>query len=127
MRFTQHDVDAHEARIRPKKSESNSSAFEGKEEELAQLCIAEIRRRRWYFTRNLPGRYSTGTPGTVDLIIAADMGKTYWVELKKHGGKLSEAQTITRHVLLALNHQWACVKSYQEFVNFINGDTSKQT
>jgi hypothetical protein len=94
-------------------------AFEGKEEELAQLCIAEIRRRRWYFTRNTPGRRQTATVGTVDLIIAAPNGITYWCELKNRNGKLSASQNICRHVLSALNHHHEVVSSFEQFLQFI--------
>jgi hypothetical protein len=120
--MSQSQVDAHNLRIRPKfQSEAAAEQFTGKEEELAQLCIAEIRRRRWYFTRNTPGRYSTGTPGTPDLIISADKGITFYCELKKKGNKLSEAQNVTRHVLLALNHRHAVIFSFQQFLDFIDG------
>lgn len=122
--FPQSFVDAHEAKLSAGKVKPDAKpvdAFEGKEEELAQLCIAEIRRRRWYFTRNMPGRYSTSTVGTVDLIIAAPNGVAYWAELKKRNGKLSEAQTVTKHVLLSLWHKWGCIYSFQMFVDFIDG------
>jgi len=102
-------------------------AFEGKEEELAQLCISEIRHRRWYFTRNAPGRRQTATAGTPDLIIAGidfidgvQTPVTFWIELKKKGGKLSPEQTVTKHVLTALGHRYACVYSYEEFLAVID-------
>lgn len=118
--MSQSQVDAHEAKVRPKSSQDGAGdAFKGKEEELAQLCIAELKRRRWYFTRNTPGRYSTSTAGTVDLIIAAPNGITHWIELKKKSNKLSEAQNITRHVLLALSHRWACAYNFQQFLDAI--------
>ena len=119
MSWTKQQADAHQAKMLPR-PEIIGEAFSGKEEELAQLCIAEIKRRRWYFTRNTPGRYSTSTAGTTDLIIAAPNGVTHWIELKKKSGKLSEAQNITRHVLLALGHRWACVYSYADFLRAVN-------
>jgi hypothetical protein len=119
MGWSKQQADAHEARFAPK-VKAPEDAFEGPEEDLCQLIISELKKRRWYFTRNIPGRRSTATAGTTDFIVGAPNGVTYWVEVKKRNGKLSEAQNITRHVLLGLSHKWGCCYSLTDFIEFID-------
>lgn len=121
MRFTQQQADAVNAKNRPKRAQDCAGdAFKGKEEELCQMIISHLKSKRWYFTRNMPGRRSTATVGTTDFVVAAPNGVTYWLEIKKKGNKLSEAQNITKHVLLALNHKWGVVYSFSQFLEIIS-------
>lgn len=102
-------------------------AFEGKESKLHDQIIAECQRRRWYFVHSRTDRKTTQAKGVPDFIIAAPArckawGEiTYWVECKRKGSKLSPEQTVTKHVLTALGHRYACVYSYEEFLAVING------
>ena len=80
---------------------------------------AELVRRRWYYVRSRFDRATTQQPGVPDFICAAPYGKTYWIEVKKPGGKLTKEQNITRHVLMALNHNYFTVYSFAEFLDVI--------
>jgi hypothetical protein len=71
--------------------------------------------RRWYFVHSRFGVPTTQRPGVPDFIIAAPEGITLWCEVKKKGGKLDEKQTVTKHVLLALDHYFLVVYSLDDF------------
>lgn len=123
MRMTQADVDAHQARHRPKQVEPKD-AFTGPESDLHDKIIAECRRRRWYFVRSRMDKRSTNQAGTPDFIIAADAKFdqvwTYWIEVKRKGSKLTPEQTATKHVLLSLGHRYATIFSFEQFLSFVD-------
>jgi len=106
------------------KEDKPESPWIGKESELHSQIEAELKRRRWYFVHSRCDRKTTTQLGVADFICAAPNGITWWVECKKRGGKLSQEQTVTRHVLQALGHRWACVYSLKEFNDFIDGKMS---
>jgi len=111
--------------------------FEGKESVLHDQIIAECQRRRWWFAHSRMDKKTTQSKGIPDFIIAASSTSikafadyynkpmntplTYYIEVKRKGAKLTKEQNITRHVLLALGHKWACVYSYPEFLAVIDG------
>ena len=92
----------------------------GRESDLHDDIVSELIRRRWYFVRSRMDRPTTQQKGVPDFICAAPDGRTFWIECKAKGNKLSKAQTISRHCLLALGHKWAVVYSFQEFITAIN-------
>jgi hypothetical protein len=92
----------------------------GRESDLHDEIVSELIRRRWYFVRSRMDRPTTQQEGVPDFICAAPDGRTFWIECKAKGNKLSKAQTISRHCLLALGHKWAVVYSFQEFITAIN-------
>ena len=88
---------------------------------------AELKRRRWFYVKSRTDRRSTQQKGVPDFIVAAratnsmhDNGKTFWIEAKARGNKLSKEQNITRHVLLALGHKFSVVFSMKEFLAVID-------
>ena len=88
------------------------------EREIHEQIAAELVLRRWYFVHSQFGKPTTQNAGVPDFIIAAPEGITLWVEVKKKGGKLSEEQNVTRHVLLALDHYFLVVYSLDDFLSF---------
>lgn len=112
-----------QTRVSPKVSDNTKSgAFPGPESDLHDLISEELVRRRWYFVRSRMDRPTTQQAGVPDFICAAPDGKTYWIECKKKGGKLSKEQNITRHVLLALGHRYSTVYSFDEFLTATKQD-----
>lgn len=127
-RFTQADVDANNAKRLPKVAQPED-AYDGPERDLHDRIEEELIHRRWYYVHSRTDRPTTQTFGVTDFIIAAGTksvfdkhvfyGRTFWIEVKRKGSKLTKEQNITRHVLTALGHRWACVYSYEEFLNVI--------
>jgi hypothetical protein len=101
----------------------------GKESELHKQIEDELKKRRWYFVHSRTDRKTTQNLGVPDFIVAAtssiedlecSVPVTYWIEVKRKGNKLSPEQTITKHILTALGHNYACVYSFEEFLSVIN-------
>ncbi len=129
------EVEAHNAKVIPGglihrnlAVKPASADFEGRESELHQQIEAELKRRRWYYVHSRTDKKTTQQKGVVDFVIAGPSTannpatchpKTYWIEVKRKGGKLSAEQTITRHILQALGHKWAMVTTFDEFLSAI--------
>ena len=91
-----------------------------KESDLHDEIVAELIRRRWFFVHSRMDCRTTQQKGVPDFICASPGGKTYWLEIKRKGAKLTKEQNITRYCLLALGHKWAVVYSFQEFLTAVN-------
>lgn len=90
------------------------------ESDLHKAIVAELKHRRWYFVHSRMDRPTTTQLGVVDFIVALPNGKTLWCEAKRKGGKLTQEQTITRHILVASGHWHEVVYSIEEFIEIIN-------
>jgi RecB family endonuclease NucS len=108
-----------EARVAPKCSENEMPSFR-KESDLHDKIIAELIRRRWYFVHSRMDCRTTQLKGVPDFICASPDGRTFWIEVKRKGAKLTKEQNVARHCLLVLGHKWACVYSFQEFLTAVN-------
>ena len=91
------------------------------ERDLHDEIEAELKRRSWYYVHSRMDRATTTQKGVTDFIIAAPGGVSFWIEAKRMGGKLTPEQTVTRHVLLGLNHYHKTVFSFKEFFEFVGG------
>lgn len=91
-----------------------------KESQLHDEIEATLKFKRWFYVHSRMDRATTTKLGTPDFIIAAPDGRTFWIECKRKGGKLTPEQSITRHILLALGHTFAVVYNHQEFLDVIN-------
>lgn len=91
------------------------------ESDLHKDIIEELKRRRWYFTHSRTDKRATNTIGTTDFVIAIPGGKTLWLECKRKNGKLTQAQNITRHILVASGHWHVVVYSFKEFLEILKG------
>ncbi|MEI6730925.1 MAG: hypothetical protein WCL30_06660, partial [Pseudomonadota bacterium] len=69
-----------------------------------------------YYVHSRCDRATTQQKGVTDFIVAIPFGKVAWVEIKTKTGKLTAEQNVARHVLLALNHRWYLVRSFDEWV-----------
>jgi hypothetical protein len=137
-RLTWLDVERLNAKVlaakmkREGKSPPEPEAYDGPEADLHDKIIAECQRRRWYCQTTRMDKKSTATKGACDFVIAASKDvnwdshggfadpPVFFIEAKRKGGKLSPEQTVTKHVLTALGHRYACVFSYAEFLSVID-------
>lgn len=114
------DVARINARNAPKCSvPRGSDDFKGRERDLQEQIKQDLIARRWYVIGSRFGVKSTMDAGTPDIIAAGPNGVTLWIEVKKKGGKLSEEQTIVRHILLAHGHRYAVVYSFEDYLSLI--------
>lgn len=119
MRMSLAAVLAHEARLKAGKA-NGSPPNEGVEYEakLHEQIIEACQQRGWYFVRSRMDRPTTQQKGVPDFIIAAH-GKTYWVEAKAKGKKLTREQNGTLHWLQHLGHPAGMVYSLADFLALI--------
>lgn len=89
------------------------------ESKLHEQIIAEVRARGWYVVHSRLDRRTTNAVGTPDMVIAANNGKTYWLELKTAKGKLTREQSGTIHWLQTLGHTAEVVRSLGDFLKAI--------
>ena len=110
-----------ERRLAPKVAHhaSTPKAVE-RERDLHDEIEADLKARRWYYVHSRFDQPTTTRLGVTDFIIAAPNGITFWIECKKNGGKLSEHQTVTKHVLNALGHRHFVVFNFQEYIAAIS-------
>jgi hypothetical protein len=119
-RMTWADVLAHQAKFNRKVPvDSESEPFCGPESELQQLIRKECERRRWIVLSSRMDRRTGRRLGEWDMVILADRGRTYLVEAKVKGGKISPAQHAMGHHARYLGHHAAVVYSLDEFIEFI--------
>lgn len=89
------------------------------ERRLHEQIEADLKIRRWYYVHSRMDAPTTTALGTVDFIIAAPNGITYWIEAKTSNGKLTKEQNIAQHILKALNHKHFVVHSYKEYLEVV--------
>jgi hypothetical protein len=121
MRFSQADLDAYMARRRV----SNPNALvadptpAGQEWKLQEQIREECGRRGWVVLTGSMANRTSRTLGEPDFVIAADRGRTFFIEAKTKVGKLSlEQQAMFAH-LTKLGHIPAVVRSLDEFLKVI--------
>lgn len=93
-------------------------AFEGAESKLHQMIAEDVKKRRWLCFHGVTHKSSGRTAGEPDLTVCAP-GKVYFIEVKKKGGKLSQDQTIVRHLLLALEQNYSTCYSFNDYLRAI--------
>jgi hypothetical protein len=77
--------------------------------------LAECRRRLWPAVHSRMDMATTQGKGTPDFCIAADGGRTFWIECKTAKGKLTPEQIGWRMMLQRNGHKYAVVRSMTEF------------
>lgn len=129
VRFTQFDVDSIQARQRQSEIKRGlvptentpypEVTLKNKESELHQKICNELKRLRWAFFHGSTAHRTKRTVGEPDFIIAASEGRTFYIEVKRHGGKLAPCQYAMKHALQALGHKHFVVHSFKEFLQAI--------
>jgi hypothetical protein len=56
-------------------------------------------------------------PGWPDILLISPGGVAFSLELKAHGGRLTEAQEQYRDECLRLGHPWACAWGYRQAID----------
>lgn len=95
-----------------------------KESDLHADIIQECRRRGWVYLHGSMAEATHRTSGEPDFVIAADGGKTYYIEAKSRIGKLSPAQNAMRAHLEKLRHTYHVVRSMEDFLNAIQAQST---
>lgn len=103
------------ARSSKVKSLEPNSAFEGPESKLHEKIIEDLQRRRWWFCHSRTDKRTTQQLGCPDFIVAAPLGVSWFIEVKKKGGKLTKEQNIARHCLVSLDHIHSMVFSMGDY------------
>jgi hypothetical protein len=67
---------------------------------------------------------SPSNRGVSDRVVCFADGSTHFVELKRHGGKLSPLQQIFASDMRALNQNYACLWSKEDVDQWISDHTS---
>ena len=120
-RFTQHDVDAFNARRNyrfPQMGDHDSGAHFN-ESELHQLILDNCRVRGFRVLHARMDRPATCGVGTPDFVIALPGGRTLWVEAKARKGKLTSEQQAWMAALRVLGHRALVVRSFEEFITAV--------
>lgn len=91
-----------------------------KESDLHQDIIDLCRRRGWFYVRSRMDRRTTQAIGVPDFIIAADDGKTIWIECKAKGNKASNEQLATITFLKAKGHVAAVCYSMADVMELVS-------
>lgn len=84
--------------------------------------MAECVRRGWKAFHGSMIHVSRRTPSEPDFTIAADRGRTFYVECKSKDGKLSVGQQAVFAQLRKLGHEPLLVRSLEEFKRFVDGE-----
>ena len=90
-----------------------------RESDLHDEILAECRRRGWAVVHSRMDKRATLTPGAPDFIIGADGGRTFWIEVKRPGGKLRPAQRDFAYLLSKNQHEPFLVTTWEEFLEVI--------
>lgn len=127
--FTDLDAAMHNARVAAGKGEAvvpqQFDALSDEEAKLHQLIYDYCRQRRWLVVHSRMDRPTTTAPGIPDFIIAADDGKTHWIEAKAKGKKPSREQLGTLHWLESLKHNADWVESFPEFLAVVHREVQE--
>jgi hypothetical protein len=104
-----------EAQRKPTKPPADAIA-DGAEDKLHAQILTECRRRGWKAFHGSMAHRTRRTPGEPDFIIAADLGRTLYVEAKTRSTKPTLEQLAVRAHLRKLGHALVIVRSFPEFV-----------
>ena len=87
-----------------------------REAKLRADVIRYCRERGWLVFSGTTASATGRTVGEPDLCICAELGLTYFVELKSVTGKLRPEQAAVGAWLKKLGHKWLLIRSLEEFV-----------
>jgi len=89
------------------------------EADLQEAIITYCRSKGWfvlYSRMDLPTTLPLGSP---DFVIAANDGKTFWIECKRPGEKRKPAQIGVAMMLEKLKANYGLVYSFQQFLEIV--------
>jgi hypothetical protein len=112
-------LNAYEARNRKTPVASGGVEDEG---ELHAEVILECKKRGWLVFHGSMAHKTFRTPGEPDLLICADKGRFYMIELKTRAGKLSTDQQAIAAWASRLGHTVFVCRSLEQFLHVIDGE-----
>lgn len=123
MRISLAQYLAHEAKLSSRKLRSDKPIFV-RESDIHDDIINYCKSKGWYYVHSHTWCATTNAPGTPDFVIAADNGKTYWIECKRPGGKATTPQLAALTQLQKFGHVSAIVTSLDEFLSVVSSKNS---
>lgn len=117
--WTTSDLSAYEARRLPAPARS-AGKVETREADLHDQILAECRRRGWLVIHSRMDKPSTVQIGSPDFVVAADRGRTFYIEAKARTGKLRPEQRAWLAWASRLGHRAAVVRTLPEFIELIS-------
>lgn len=125
VRFTQFDVDRHQAKNKPKREpDATPEAFYGKESELHSQIEEELKRRQWLYIHSRTDKRTTTAKGIPDFAIFPrlshnDDRRAVFVECKTRLGKLTPEQQAFKVVAEISGYGFHVCRTFQEFLKAI--------
>ena len=90
------------------------------EGDLHETIVKECQRRGWLVFHGSMAHRTHRTIGEPDLIIPADSGVTFYIELKSRTGKPTPEQNAVSAYLFHHEHRHAFIRSVSEFLSFVD-------
>ncbi len=118
MGWSQHDVDARNARIFGEQFKANKESVK-RESDLHDKIIEDCKNRLWLPIHSRMDRKTTTKNGTCDFIIFADNGRKFYIECKSATGKLSDEQQIFIAWMKRLKHTVHVISSFKEYLEIV--------
>jgi len=109
-----------EAQLHPTRPNPDATE-DGAEAKLHAQILEECRRRGWRHFHGSTAHRTHRTPGEPDFVIAADGGRTFYVEAKTRRTKPTTDQLAIHAHLRKLGHRIAVVRSFTDFLNVLAG------
>lgn len=119
--FLEHEARLEDAKLRKLGKRKPASAGVEIESKLHEQIIAECRRRGWYYVHSRMDRRTTTALGVVDFIVAADGGRTFWIEAKARNKKPTREQAGAISWLTMLGHKAIIVHNLDGFIAAVAG------
>jgi VRR-NUC domain len=110
-------------------SYSNTTATPGvarttREEDVRRQILDYCTQREWLVFTGSTAHRTHRTEGEPDLAILADRGRTFYAELKRPGGKLSEEQNAVGAKMRRLGHRLIVATTLKEFIEATDTQTN---
>jgi hypothetical protein len=130
MAFSQFDLKQMQARLSHNALRNAPADMPAAEREtgptgLHRQVVLECELRGWLPIYNRTDKKSTSSEGVVDIVVAADRGRTFYVELKSKTGKQSIAQRCCQAVLEKNGHTYHLVRSFEQFLSIVDGSLAQ--
>ena len=120
-------IEEREKKIRegvPVKTELSNA--DEKESELKAKCMEYCRLRGWLVFTGSMAHKAKRTAGEPDMIVLADAGRVYWIELKVMGRKQEIDQLSVECHMTKLGHLYQLVRSLEQFQQAVNPQERNQ-
>lgn len=101
----------------PQEASERETGKNGLHQQIMDYCDAQW--PKWCYAHSRTDQPSTVAEGLPDFIVALPAGRTFWIECKAKGGKLTPAQLGWKLKLEMLGQNYALVHSLDEFIQAV--------